>query len=176
MTKVIQIHTFKDSLARSQANVDASWWESVYKTAFPNMTRMAPVLEDGWAQRGGIDRIVVLASGRIIYVDEKVRERDYGDIALEYWSSRENKKPGWVAQDLACDFIAYAVPKAGLCYMIQFHLLRAAWKAHCRDWVSRFPKVEAENQGYTTVSCPVPVDVLLNALRDAMVVPMGEGA
>src|SRR5688572_29161879 len=102
------VHDFGASLAQSNRHTDAPWWRDVYRTAFPSLRSMVSVKEDGWAQRGGIDRVLTLSSGRTIYVDEKVREKDYGDIILEQWSDVERRKPGWIQKPLACEYIAYA--------------------------------------------------------------------
>lgn len=164
------MHDFHHSLAKSAAQADHPVWESVYRRAFPSFAAMSNVRTDGWAQRGGIDRVVVLASGKTLTVDEKVRERDYGDVLLEYWSSVEHKTPGWVAKDLACDFIAYAVPPSNKCFLLPFQTLRRAWRENHRKWVQEYPRIEARNSGYTTVSVGVPTGVLFGALSDAMVV------
>lgn len=169
-------HNFAESLARSQAQADAPWWLSVYRAAFPDLESAVCVRNDGWAQRGGVDRVLTLASGKTLTVDEKVRAQDYDDILLEYWSSREGRIPGWVAKDLACDFIAYAFEPSGRCYLLPFQSLRRAWRKHGRQWANTYRRVEAHNVGYTTVSVPVPTVELLNAVRDAMIVHWNEAA
>ena len=90
------LHDMGRSLAISRSYESARWWPEVYRKAFPSMKAYISVRDDGWAQRAGIDRYVVLESGRIIPIDEKVREKDYGDILLERWSNEERKIPGWV--------------------------------------------------------------------------------
>ena len=151
------VHNFATSLRRSETQIDAAWWEAVYRKAFPTMAAMVPIRQDGWAQRGGIDRIIILASGKEIKIDEKVRDRDFNDVLLEYWSNAERRIPGWVAKDLACDFVAYAYLETQRCFLLPFHLLRRAWKHHGREWVSRaekkrkatrrwLPKTEATRQ------------------------------
>ena len=164
------VHDFEKSLAKSNAQVDAPWWRTVYLKAFPDLQSMVCVRNDGWAQRGGIDRVLTLASGKTLCIDEKVREKDWPDIALEYWSNAEKKVPGWVAKDLACDFIAYAFIPSQTCHLIPFQTLRAAWRKNHKIWVRTFQKIEAQNKDYTTISVCVPKDILLKALSDAMTV------
>ncbi len=172
-----KVHNFAESLARSHSYADAPWWFEVYRNAFPNLASAVCVRNDGWAQRGGIDRVLTLSSGKTLSVDEKVREKDWSDFALEYWSDEARKVPGWVAKDLACDFIAYAFVPSRTCYLLPFSTLRSAWRKHCKDWVSRYDRVEAVNQGYRTVSVAVPRGVLLASLTDAMTVSWtGEAA
>ena len=87
------IHTFQDSLAKSHEQESAPWWREIYEAAFPNFASMVSVRQDGWAQRGGIDRVVTLKSGRVVTIDEKVRSESYADILLERWSDNDRKTP-----------------------------------------------------------------------------------
>jgi len=169
------VHSFDQSLAKSHRQEDAPWWTEVYRRAFPDLRAMVNVRQDGWAQRGGIDRVLTLGSGKTLTVDEKVREKDYGDVLLEYWSDYERRDPGWVAKDLACDLIAYAVVPTEKCYLLPFQQLRCVWRTNGRDWVRRFKKIEALNAGrsggtYTTVSVAVPTETLLDGMRDVLCV------
>lgn len=69
-------HDFHASLALSNSYVDAPWWLDIYRKAFPTLISAVPVRNDGWAQRGGIDRVITLACGRVYTADEKVRMND----------------------------------------------------------------------------------------------------
>jgi hypothetical protein len=175
------LHDFKTSLARSHEYEDAPWWEDVYAKAFPGYAAAISVRADGWAQRGGIDRVITLKSGKTVTVDEKIREEDWPDILLERWSDRDRKTPGWIQKDLACDFIAYAFVPTQRCYLFPFLTLRAAWILEGRRWcelaqdkLGGFSGVLAKNNGYTTESIAVPTDILLASIRQAMVVTWGE--
>ena len=165
------IHDFADSLAWSHAQEDAPWWESVYRSAFPGVAAIVSTRKDGWAQRAGIDRIITLASGKVIKVDEKCRRKDYPDFALERWSDEAKAIPGWVQKPLDCDFIAYAFVQSGLCYLLPTLLLQRAWRQFGRDWIRDYPEVRAQNKYYVTVSIAVPRDVLLDAIRECIIVP-----
>lgn len=146
-------------------------WELVYKKAFPTFATMCSVPADGWAQRGGIDRVITLSSGKTLLVDEKLREKDWPDILLEYYSDRDRKIPGWIWKDLACDYIAYAFLPSRRCYLLPFHLLRSCWLQNGREWARRFtPPVEALNFGYVTESVAVPIDVLLTTMKESLMV------
>ena len=171
------VHSFAASLNESQRHADAPWWEQAYRAAFPDLEACVSVRSDGWAQRGGIDRKLVLASGRHVTIDEKVRTVDRQDFALEYWSDHARRVPGWVAKDLACDYIAYAFVPSGRCYLLPFHELRRAWRANRREWVRAYrdPKRHiAHNRengrGWETHFVPVPIPVVMEALADAMLV------
>jgi hypothetical protein len=172
-----RMNNFNQDLDFSHSMSDKPWWEKVYKKAFVDFSVMHNVRDDGWAQRGGIDRQVILKGGKVINIDEKVRRDDYGDIILEYWSNEEQKVPGWIAKDLACDFIAYAIEPSQKCYLLPFPVLRVVWRDNRGDWVNKalanvagFKIVRAKNPNYTTVSLAVKTDILLSSIRDAMVI------
>ena len=177
----LTVHNFSTSLGFSNGYTDAPWWEQVYRKAFPSFAGMVSVRSEGWAQRGGIDRVITLASGRTYSVDEKVRAEDWPDFLLEYWSDFGRRVPGWVAKDLACDFIAYAFAPSKKCYLLPFAQLRRAWRDNSRDWVQAghgnsrgFHHVEAFNEererAWTTVSIAVPIEIAMKAITDAMLV------
>lgn len=171
------IHDFGESLAYSHSQADAPYWLAIYKRAFPTLRTCTDVRGDGWHQRAGIDRVLVLADATTVYVDEKVRRGSWPDIALEIWSNEERKVPGWARKDLRCDYIAYALEPTRTCYLLPFRLLRRALRDHGPDWWAAaksghggFREVRADNRRYTTVSIAVPTAVLLDAIRDAMVI------
>lgn len=164
------LHSFADSLAWSESYSDAPWWLEVYRRAFPNLASMVRVRDDGWAQRGGIDRVLQLKCGRTYTVDEKVRAKDWPDFALERWSDTAKQKPGWIQKPLACDFIAYAFVPSQTCYLLPVPTLQRAWRLFGRKWADAYGEIKAPNSGYVTTSVCVPRDVLMRSLSDAMVV------
>lgn len=164
----MRVHEFQQSLKLSHRYANAPWWEEVYRAAFPAFSSMVCVRADGWAQRGGIDRVITLSSGKTISVDEKVRTEDWPDFALERWSDRARQTPGWVQKDLACDFIAYAFIPSQTCYLLPFLQLRRAWIEFGKKWIEQYPIIHARNPNYETESVCVPIEVVLDALVDAM--------
>jgi hypothetical protein len=174
------VHEFKKSLALSHQYEGAEWWSAVYQKAFPNYLSAVSVRTDGWAQRGGIDRVITLKSGKTITVDEKVRAKSYGDIALEQWSDVERKKPGWMQKDLACDFIAYAFVPDEICYLLPFPILRRAWLENGVEWIANakgndggYRFIDAQNPSYVTRSIAVPITDLLSAISQAQIIKWG---
>lgn len=171
------LHEFATSLAKSHAQADAPWWEPVYRKAFPNFACMHSVRNDGWAQRGGIDRVIVLESGKSISVDEKVRDEDWPDMLWEYLSDKQRGTPGWCAKDMACDYIAYAFVPSQRCFLLPALQVRRAWLDNGAEWISRaeaekdgYRIVPARNNGYWTFSVAVPLRETMRAVRDAMIV------
>lgn len=163
-------HDFTASLAMSNAHSDAGWWLDLYRKAFPTLISAVSVRDDGWAQRGGIDRVITLACGRTYTIDEKVRAHEWPDILLEQWSDEERRKPGWVQKPLACDFIAYAFAPSRRCYLLPVALLQRAWRANGRQWIGRYGQRRALNIGYVTTSVPVPLNEMAQAMLQAMLV------
>jgi len=168
------VHDFRTSLAESAAWADAGWWMDLYRRAFPTLISAVSVRDDGWAQRGGIDRVLTLASGRVYTVDEKVRSRDWPDVLLEQWSDEDRRKPGWVQKPLAVDFICYGYAPSRRAYLLPVAPLQRAWRMHGRGWIASYGQRRALNPGYVSTSIPVPIDVLMRGIVDAMLV-CGQG-
>jgi hypothetical protein len=162
-------HRFEESLALSEAFSEAPWWFDLYRKAFPTIVSAVGVRDDGWAQRGGIDRVITLKCGRVFTVDEKVRTNDWPDILLERWSDQERRKPGWVQKPLACDFIAYAFAPSRRCYLLPVAPLQRAWRMNGRQWIERYGERHALNPGYRSSNVPVPITALMHAITAAMV-------
>ena len=169
-----KVHDFQQSLQKSKSYEASPFWYDLYKQRFPSLVAAVPIEEYGWAQRGGIDRILTLADGTVLTVDEKVRQKDYDDFLLEYYSSYEQKTPGWVCKGLNCDFIAYTILPCRKCYLLPFQQLRQAWRDNHVAWIQQYKRIEARNDGYTTVSVAVPKREVWRALRDAMVITWAE--
>lgn len=162
------IHDFAESLAASHAASDLPIWEQIYRRAFPTFCAMVDHRDDGEHQRAGIDRSVILANSKQLLIDEKVRNKDYGDILLEYVSNDRFNSPGWVCKPLRADYIAYAIVPAGRCYLLPVIQLQIAWERHGELWKREFRNVQAHNNGYTTHSVAVPPERLFPAIGGAL--------
>lgn len=158
------IHNFQDSLKKSHLAEDLPFWEECYRAFFLDFATMVNHRADGWWQRAGIDRTIVLHSSKNYKIDEKVRWGNYLDIALEELSSVENKTAGWVEKSLMADFIAYAIAPRGKCYLLPVPQLQAAWLRNKHEWRKKYPRIQASNEGYTTLSWGIPVSELFSAI------------
>ena len=169
-------HDFHESLAKSHAAEDLPLWEAVYRKAFWNFQGMFNHRQDGDHQRLGVDRTVVLNTGKTLAIDEKIRFQDYGDILLEYMSNEQRRVPGWVCKPLACDFIAYAVAPSGICYLLPVLALQSAWRSNQSTWIGRarssscptYREVRADNGTYITLSIALPIPDLFSAMGQAL--------
>ena len=100
----------------SLASSSEAFWLAVYKKAFYNLLTQE-LCTDLDKQRQGVDRVLYLANGNVLYVDEKKRAREYEDILLEYTSALERNTPGWIAKDLTIDYLAYGFMQSKRCYL-----------------------------------------------------------
>ena len=162
------VHRFNDSLTYSHAAADMPEWEAVYRKAFPTFSAMIDHRHDGEHQRAGIDRSVILQNSKQILIDEKVRKKDFGDIALEYVSNDRRGDKGWVCKCIRADYIAYMIVPRRMCYMLPVVQLQTAWKANEQGWINEYGTIRAANDGYSTLSCCVPVAKLFAAIGNAL--------
>jgi len=162
-------HDFDDSLAKSHEAEDLPLWEQCYRKAFaPYFASMTSHRTDGFWQRAGIDRTVVLCSGKAIRIDEKIRWKSYADVALEHISNDRTGDPGWVCKPLQCDYIAYAIAPRGLCLLLPVIQLQQAWERNKDVWKASYQECVAPNRTYNTISTAVPIKVLFSAIGDGL--------
>ena len=152
------------------SDTDDPFWDGVYRKAFPNLVNHMATVGDHASQRMGIDRIILLANGRTVYIDEKKREKEYGDILLEYISVDTTGAPGWIEKDLAIDYLAYAFINSGRCYLFSWPLLRQAWAVYGERWKAAYSPVCGANRGYKSYSLPIPIPTLQRAIARCSVV------
>lgn len=174
------IHDFAERLEWSAELSDEPSWADFYRKLWPDMIACLRIDKDSKWQRWGVDREIVLPN-RHIYIDEKKREKDWGDVLLEEWSVCDydprtkkilrGRKVGWALDgEKQCDYVAYAIPSAGKCYMLPFELLRYAFADNLAAWhaIPRFNPTPARNDGYWTANVAVPWPALKMALTKAM--------
>ena len=99
-------------------------------------------------------------------IDEKKRRKDWNDIAIEIYSNMEKKTLGWSFKPFP-DYFLYVFMKSGRCYLLPALLLKL-WVKKNLNAMDIFQRVEAKNHNYTTLSYAVPIDILLNGLREIM--------
>lgn len=161
------IHDFRERLAWSEAGGDEPFWRAVYAKAFPDMVNCMPCPGDTVSQRMGIDRVVLLSSGKTISIDEKKRARTYDDILLEYVANDVTGAPGWIEKPLAIDYLAYAFMPTQECFLFPWDLLQRAWLQYKPAWLATYGTRRAPNRGYGTLNVPVPRRVLRAAVARA---------
>lgn len=165
-------HSFQVQLAYSERASHETFWNDVYRKAFPNLIAQVPCPGDFASQRQGIDRVLVLSNGRLLKIDEKKRERVYPDILLEFLSNDRTGAPGWMEKDLVIDYLSYAFMPNRKVYMFDWLFLRRAWLHYRDEWKQRYRTVKALNSGYMTHSVAVPIPVLQTAVRTASIIEL----
>lgn len=175
------VHDFQERLEYSARLSDEPSWIAFYQNVWSSMINATRLDRHSEWQRDGIDRVIFLENGRQFLIDEKKREatdkngQPYRDVLLEEWSvfygeADPRNKIGWALDSKKrCDFIAYAIPLASLCYLLPFELLRLAFTQHRSEWLRTFGPRDAKNHGYVTRNVPVTWNALREALNEQMV-------
>ena len=133
------------------------------------MTAIISHRQDGWHQRAGVDRSVILANSKQILVDEKARRiKNTGDIMLEYVSNDRTNAPGWVEKSLKCDYIAYAFMPSGIAFLLPVNQLQTAWLKNKLIWLQKYRTRAAINNSCKTLNCPVPINELYSAIGQCL--------
>jgi hypothetical protein len=172
------VHNFNTSLDKSLRLNDEADWIAFYKRLWPDALTIVRADKYCTVQTRGIDRMIWLPSGKQILIDEKCREKWYGDIALETCSQeviRNGMKfcraPGWAVDHAKhCDFVAYAIPSVRRCFMLPFEFTKLALIENLEAWKrdSRCKLVTAKNKDYTTINIGVPWEILRTAITQQM--------
>jgi len=163
------MNDFKKDLEYSHSCEDDPCWLEIYKKAFPTMTNIISHRQDGWHQRDGVDRSIILANSKQILIDEKARRiKNTGDIMLEYISNDKNNSPGWAEKSLRCDYIAYAFMPSGIAYLLPVLQLQHAWQKNKDLWLSKYKTRAAINKSYKTLNCPVPTNELYKEIGQCL--------
>lgn len=174
---VTEARDFHTDNRYSLASSEEAFWLAVYRKAFANLTRQE-LCTDLAKQRQGIDRILYLANGHVLHVDEKKRAREYSDILLEYTSALERNTPGWIEKDLAIDYLAYGFMQSKRCYLFPWAMLQRAWLHRGGVWKAKYPRIVARtrigNQAYQTISVAVPIKVLQQAVSTASIIDVSK--
>jgi len=171
------VHDFAERLEHSLSLSDEADWVEFYRRIWPDMLLCARIDADSRLQRLGVDRMIMRGGHEVpIYVDEKKRDKDFGDVLLEEWSvfygdGHPRNVVGWALDsNKVCNYVAYAVLPARRCYLLPFEVLRLAFKANAEDWKRRrgaYPK-DAPNNGYVTRNVAVQWPELKAALCQQM--------
>lgn len=141
-----------------------------------------PVYKDCKTQQAGIDVIFQSTQFGTYYIEEKIRDTVYPDVALEFRHTKEqpvdspyyvtsiNDGRGWVAKPLICHYIAYINPATVL--MLEWRALQRAWIANGKQWIQEYPIASSDNHHYWSHSVCVPTDVLLVSLSQQIIISL----
>lgn len=119
--------------------------------------------KDKFLQKAGVD-VIIKKGSKEIHIEEKIRQKYYPDILLEYLSNKEKLIKGWIEKELSTDWLSYVCIQNKKVSLFPWPLLQLAWQRNRETWKSIYRIVEAYNydgnHGYTTVSVAVPRSVI----------------
>lgn len=166
--------SFNNDLAFSEDPSLEPYLNSVYEHYFPNLVQSVRLSGDTDGQRLGHDRLLYLADGKVLLIDEKLDRTTYPNFVMEFVSNDRAPdyvhRRGWLEKPLLIDYILYvyvAYPRRA--YLLPWQDLRRAWECHKGDWLDRFGTRQVMNQGYASIICPVPRSIVLEALLHGMI-------
>lgn len=163
------MNNFPADLSYSLDKTDDTFVDEVYKKAFPHLKEIR-VVTDLETQKKGIDKILVFEGGNTVFVDEKRRRKDYGDILLEEYSNWERKTVGWLGKTKYTDYIAYIVAESKKIYLLPFLLLQKCWVDNYSQWLTEYGRKFADNSIYHTSNIAIPTDILIDMLKKSMTI------
>lgn len=187
-------HDFNERLQFSQTASEEEFWKTALCKAFPDATTIVPLNGDTPSQRQGKDWAIHLSGGYAVYIDTKTREhvfiqengrtvmrddlpqnqwKDCLDILLEFVSVDRTGKPGWMEDPTKrIDYFGYAWLPLRLAVVLPWLPLKRAYNKHRDEWLEKYrcSNHRAQNKTYQTLFVPVPVPVVLDAVRQAFVV------
>lgn len=164
-------NNFHEDLRYSLDSSLEDFWEAIYHKAFHNLEHIE-VCDNLELQKQGVDKVIYLSNGNVLYIDEKCRRKVYRDIALETVSNTYTGAAGWINKDLQMDYLAYAFMPIKRAYLFSWPMLRKAWIENREEWQEKYRPIIAPNNGYTTISVPVPIKKLLIAVVNASVIQL----
>ncbi len=143
-------------------------FDNFYYKIFKNIKEIE-LVKNIEIQKQGADKIIKFINGKQLLIDEKKRRVDYGDILLEEWSNYEERKIGWVADtNKKTDYIVYAIMPSKKVYLLPYNLLQMVWVKNYKKWKTTYGVLFAKNPNYRTSNIPIPVNILLDSIRNEM--------
>lgn len=168
-----KVHQLSAEMNRSMRPELLAWWDRIYHETFPNITTIERMPTGSDIQKSGIDVVLHRANGTQIAIDEKTRDRDWGDFLIEYESTAE--LPGWAEKDAPIDYLFYGVYPQGDYWVLPWPIIKSIWIDNKALWLKRYPTKQAQNKSpksgmeWVSKSVAVPWDVILGAVGRKMV-------
>jgi len=163
------MNEFEQSYQLVEKKGTEEFLEKIYRKRFPDLLYTS---KNHWnnseSQQAGIDRILIFPNKKTILVEEKVRDKDYSDIWLEYISNDKTGKLGWIEQNLNIDYLVYAFLPSQTAYFFDWKLLKRAWEENKKTWTEHYKTPPARNKNYNSYGCPVPIEVLMKSMNRQM--------
>ena len=160
-----EIHSFKEK--EEYSHIEDELFNNLYRRVFPNIKDIKEVeyiegTEGEKLQKQGIDKILYFRHGMTIKIEEKKRDKDRNDIAIEIWSSYQKQVPGWIYK-LQSDYLVYAYMPSKRVHIIDIPSLKRAWATNEDEWMKYCERIAAINETYDTHSVAVTPEMLRKA-------------
>ena len=168
-------NSFNKQLKYSEDSSHEDFWQAVYRRAFPDM-EISWIPNEPDLKLSGVDRVIRMVNGSQIFIDEKKRKDEWSDILLEFISNDKTSAPGWMEKPLNIHYLAYAFMPRKRCYLLPWQPLRRAWLTYRDSWLNAYRHIKAINEGYTTHSVAIPIDVMLKSVNAALVITVEDRA
>lgn len=137
-------------------------------------------------ERCGIDIVVMLRRGALVYVDIKTRrpgaqrywKHGEPEIPCEIWSVVEKRIIGWTLDESKLTdyvFIPFHERDFHVAYLIPFQLQRIAFRSYYHQWIDRYGiTIQRTTRPNKSVYCSqavfVPASVLMDAIHQSQVI------
>ena len=165
--RLAKIHDFQADLQAANDPVYDELWECIYRSTLPAFESMQSLKDNQSMQRLGVDRSVMLSFHRRIFIEEKLRFVNYGDIFLEILHiPYDGNTPwvGWMEKDSAADFLGYAIVPDWIGYLFPWQPLRAAWLYNREIWLKEYPTKDSPNATYISRGVCIPPGIIWQAI------------
>jgi len=156
------MHDFKKDLEYSKKHNEIL--HEFYKKHYKAIKIGESTLEE---DKLGIDKKLYTEKW-IIYIDEKIRKRDYGDILLETQSCVETNSIGWALDPKKkTHIIIYYIEETKIVYLIDYQELRTAFDMNYEYWAKSWFKYAYNKRHdwttYRSENIPVKLELIEQA-------------
>lgn len=179
MINMGNVPDFRSDLLYSTDEDISNRLNELYRTHIPNLLDILPT-DNTTAnpfQLNGIDK-VVLTTGGLIGIEEKIRREVYFDILLEYISNDrksilDEKRKGWIEKPLMCTWLAYYIQPIDKLFIFDWHELQSAWFNNREKWLGIYKPRLSDNVFYKSHNLPIPESELLPLTPSVIITPSG---
>jgi len=139
-----------------------------YFKYFPDLAHIEKI-NDEIRQKQGIDKILHFKSGESKNIEEKIRDKDYGDILFEEYSNYETKSLGWMLKDQATDYLIYVILPKNRLYVFDYPKLKTLFLGNYNNWLLKYDRKMGKTLQngkllYETSNIPVPLTLVKDCI------------
>lgn len=170
-------YDFKERLGLANSEEIATKLEAWYRTLWPSLLSIKAIPYSDQRQSLGVDRVIKVAECQVVYIEEKIREKDFGDFLCEeisvfYGENDPRNVVGWTVDDKKIShLVAYYVIPCDQLVMLPAQLLRWTAKQWINSWAATYGRKIASTNGgeWRTINVAVPWSVLWQRMRECSV-------